>query len=202
MNTSMLQRSLRIVSVALVAGALSSAQAQPGSEYVCSNATFQGTYGLSGSGFDISAAPVLGAEAGIAVFTADGEGRVTAFRKIVDRPDGKVEEQDFSLLPFTYSVNPDCTGTTRVIVPTPLGNEVVETAIILVNGGREGWTVNLRTHGSDAATVNSIALASFKRIDDFDEQLAWRMDQVSGDLADIRGLLGDIALRLGIGPRK
>ena len=126
-------------------------QAQEGESFECSNETLKGAYGFSGTGTSkVSFAgegDFHGATA--AGFVADGRGEITAFTyaSIFDgSPDpdspGGFEVGGFDLSQFPgfrweYTVNPDCAGTTRLLAPDG-ATEVVSTAFVLVNGGREG----------------------------------------------------------------
>ena len=74
-----------------------------------------------------------------------------------------------------YTVNPDCTGTTRTLAPDGM-TEVASSVFVLVNGGREGWSLDTTGPAVRGFTV--------KRID--------------ADLDETQRLVRSIASRLGI----
>lgn len=110
----------------------------------CSNADFKGRYGVQASVALVGAATEAKDNwvAGVAV--ADGAGVITEWKDtfVVVPPGGAerlVIERDAVAAAaeagerVTYSVSPDC----RIAIRAPLGDFVIETRGVLVNGGRE-----------------------------------------------------------------
>ena len=178
-------------------------QAQEGESFECSNETLKGAYGLVGTSTSkVSFAGEGDFHAAIAGgFVADGRGEITAstFTSIDDgSPDPEslggfeVGGFDLSQLPgfrWEYTVNPDCTGTTRILAPDGV-TEVVSTAFVLVNGGREGWFVD--------TTGPFVQRGTFKRIDPVDERHDQKVDALADDLALTKELVRRMAAVLGV----
>ncbi len=88
-----------------------------------------------------------------------------------------------------YTVNPDCTGTSKLLAPDGV-TELGSTAFVLVNGGREGWGIT--------TTGPVVDLTTFKRIDPVDERHDEKVDALADDLALTKELVRRMAATLGV----
>ena len=142
-------------------------QAQTGGG--CTDATFQGLYGLSVEGVLLmpdAAAPIPFNVAGL--MEADGAGRLSVFRQMTNAG-GSVFPIDWaaSAQPAVeYSVNPDCTATIEFFVPGDSGIPIVPpdgmpfgAAMVLTNDGREA--IGIQTSPPNA--VLNVRLDSYGR---------------------------------------
>jgi hypothetical protein len=107
----------------------------------CSDATLNGTFTYTNTGF-ITAPPALaGPFAGVGTQTFDGKGATTATAMV---------SQNGNIIPVTikgaYSVNPDCTGTLTVQI-SPVG--LTSHAFFVIDDNRAG----LRAINTDPGTV-------------------------------------------------
>ena len=115
-----------IFAAALMVSMAATAQAQRGS---CSVAGAAGTYGTSDSGTVIGTGP----RSAISLVTLDGEGNIKG--KVTASLNGSVSNTTLS---GTYSVNPDCTGTTSFGEYDSSGNLLITATLALV------WDADMR----------------------------------------------------------
>src|SRR5579864_85931 len=125
------------VGTALALGLAPTAKA----DQACSNATLNGTFAYTNTGF-ITAPPALaGPFAGVGTQTFDGKGATTATAMV---------SQNGNIVPVTikgaYTVNPDCTGTLTVQI-SPVGLTSHASFVIDDNGA------GLRAINTDPGTV-------------------------------------------------
>ncbi len=173
-------------------------QAQDGETFECSNETLKGAYGFSGTGTN-KQGDFHGTSTGVIVF--DGMGQTTVIKSTQTddaSPDsespGGFDVGVFDLSQFPgfrgeYTVNPDCTVTSKLLAPDGV-TEIGSSAFVLVNGGREGWGID--------TTGPVVSLTTFKRIDPVDEQHEAKVDALADDLANPQKLVRRIALALGV----
>jgi hypothetical protein len=120
-------------------------------DHGCSNATLQGDYGFTITGYqpnpDGSTSPVKG----VAITHFDGAGKLTQ-RDFVVTAGAPLPGNGNSLIGFqfstgetgTYTVNPDCTGRAEIDqnVPVPFGSTgVLKLMLVVTNGGHAIHTV-------------------------------------------------------------
>jgi len=128
-----MKRSIAFTSVAVIFATISvlsvasPAQAEDGQH--CSFARAAGTYGVSDSGSVVG----IGARAAVALLTLDAAGNIKG--KVTASLNGSVTEGTLS---GTYTVNPDCTGTTTFGEFDPSGNLMITATVALV------WDANMR----------------------------------------------------------
>ena len=121
------------------------ALAQAG-DSACSFARAAGTYGVSDSGTVIG----IGPRAALALLTLDTAGNING--KVTSSLNGNVTKGTLS---GTYTVNPDCTGTTTFGEFDASGNPIVTATVDLV------WDANMREFRfifDSAALVNGPSL--------------------------------------------
>ena len=105
------------LSAAIAIGLFITAAQAYAQEPACSLKTVKGRYLFSTSGtilppaFGVSV-PTPGASAGVNVFNGDGTGTAT----VTVRVNGSTFLSN-AVVPLSYTVNPDCTGTYQVLVP-------------------------------------------------------------------------------------
>jgi hypothetical protein len=118
-----------ITAVAAVAGPRATAAEDDDRTADCTNASLRGDYGVLVSG-------VRGTPAGFESFVGtafhsyDGKGNFAGF----DNTQGEFTSSVDRPVKGTYQINPDCTGTTSMIVGPGV---VVQTSIVVVERGRE-----------------------------------------------------------------
>lgn len=169
----------------------------------CTDATFQGLYGLSVEGVLLmpdAPAPVPFNVAGL--MRADGTGTLTVFRQMTN-VGGMVFPIDWaeSAQPAVeYSVNADCTATIEFFVPGDSGIPIVPptgmpfgAAMVLTNGGREA--IGIQT--SPPFAVLNVRLT---RTDVLDGALQTAIASISADADETKTLLRRVAARLGLVP--
>jgi hypothetical protein len=110
----------------LVLGAAAPAQA---GDAACSFARAAGTYGVSDSGTVVG----IGPRAAVALLTLDAAGNIKG--KVTASLNGSVTHTTLS---GTYTVNPDCTGTTSFGEFDQSGNLLITATVDLV------WDANMR----------------------------------------------------------
>lgn len=96
----------------------------------CSNATLNGSYGVSASGTVIGVGPV----ASVGVFTFDGEDNMTG--TVIQKVNGNNVELTFT---GTYTVDPSCLVSDTVLTST--GQTVTHVSVI-VDNGKEFYILN------------------------------------------------------------
>jgi hypothetical protein len=121
----------------LLAGASAMAQsAMPQShEEHCSNRTLSGEYGCSVQGvlLNVPSLPPEATFVGVTTSTFDGKGNVTGTEHVV--VNGMSFNPGFTTNSGTYSVNPDCTGTS--VVNTPNSPVPLNLYFVIVDDGEE-----------------------------------------------------------------
>jgi hypothetical protein len=121
---------------------------------VCSNATLGGNYAVIGDGFVPSGPPPapMVPFANMSLMTLDGTGNLT--NKITVSRNGQISQ---NLDSGTYTVNPDCTGTMAITIPTPPFQLTFNLVVADMQGnhGREFYFI---------ATTNSVVTHTAKRI--------------------------------------
>ena len=198
-------RSFLLVAVVAVGGALfaGALQAQGNSPGGCTNATFNGLYGLSVEGvllFEGAPAPVPFNVAGL--MQADGKGKLTVFRQMTNAG-GTVFPIDWAAAAqpaVEYSVNPDCKATIEFFVPDDAGIPIVPpgglpfaAALVLTNGGREAI-------GIQTSTPNAILNVRLQRTDAPPNELLDDVAALKANAAATEALLKRVATRLGLVP--
>ena len=202
----MVEHTLRTMVAVVVVGAVAmtgALQAQEGAAGACSNATFQGLYGLSVEGVILlpdAPGPIPFNVAGL--MQADGMGTMSVFRQTTNAG-GSVFPLDWAAAAqsgIAYSVNPDCTATIEFFVPGDLGIPIVpptgtdfKAAMVFVNGGREAF-------GIQASPPNAILTVKLTRTDALDAQLQSDVAALKADAAATKALLERVAVRLGLVP--
>jgi len=169
----------------------------------CTDATFQGLYGLSVEGvvlFPEAPAPMEFKVAGL--MEADGAGTLTVFRQMTNAG-GQVFPIDWAAAAqssIDYSVNADCTANIEFFVPGDSGVPIVPpeglpfgASIVLTNGGRQA-------NGIQTSPPNAILHVSLSRTDAADENLRADTAGITATASAIRELLERVAVRLGLVP--
>lgn len=169
----------------------------------CTNATFQGLYGLSVEGVLLppdAPAPIPFNVAGL--MEADGRGTLTVFRQMTNIG-GVVAPIDWQAAAepaVSYAVNADCTATLEFFVPGDSGIPMVppegmpfSAALVLIDGGREAY-------GIQTGPPFAVLTVRLKRTDALDVALRARLDALTGKVASNRQLLERVAVRLGLVP--
>jgi hypothetical protein len=121
--------------LALGASAMAQSATADSHEGHCSNRTLFGEYGCSVQGVLLNV-PGLPSEAtfvGVTTSTFDGKGNVTGTEHVV--VNGMSFNPGFDTNSGTYSVNPDCTGTS--IVNTPNSPVPLNLYFVIVDDGKE-----------------------------------------------------------------
>lgn len=169
----------------------------------CTNATFQGLYGLSVEGvvlFPDAPSPMPFKVAGL--MEADGAGTLTVFRQMTNAG-GQVFPIDWgaSAQPAVqYSVSPDCTANIEFFVPGDSGIPIVPpegmpfgAAMVLTNGGREA-------NGIQTSPPNAILHVRLMRTDAADADVRTDAAGLTQAVSAVRDLLERVAVRLGLVP--
>jgi hypothetical protein len=101
----------------------------------CSNRTLSGEYGCSVQGvlLNVPGLPPEATFVGVVTYTFDGKGNVTGTEHVV--VNGSPLNPGFGVNSGTYSVNPDCTGTS--IVNTPNSPVPLNLYFVIVDDGKE-----------------------------------------------------------------
>ncbi len=156
----------------------------------CSNTLLKGWYGGGMKGYEVQA-PTGDVgnfpTSGVIAFHADGEGTITEFRRVstIHGPDpiGFValpgNFADTAASAMQYTVGPNCIGRMSWI-DTVQGP--IRLPFVLVNGGREGWTVRSAPPG--------VILITFKQMEPLDRQIQTRVDEINALLRKIGSRLG------------
>jgi hypothetical protein len=121
------------VAIALTVGVASTAQAR---DTECSDATLNGTFAYTNTGFITAPPDEAGPFAGVGTQTFDGQGATTGTATV---------SQNGNVVPVTiagtYTVNPDCTGTFTLDV-SPVGL-TVQAFVVIENNGAEFRAINI-----------------------------------------------------------
>ena len=120
---------MTLVVVLSVTFALTVADSAQAEDAVCSTARAAGTYGVSDSGTVVG----IGPRAAVALLTLDAAGNIKG--KVTASLNGSVTNGTLS---GTFTVNPDCTGTTTFGEFDPSGNLMITATVALV------WDNNMR----------------------------------------------------------
>lgn len=99
---------------AVTALALSVAPTARADDKGCSNASLQGTFAYTGTGFIVTPAVAAGPFAEVGTQTFDGKGATTT--TFTASQNGNIFQMTFT---GTYTMNPDCTGTITLQTPAP-----------------------------------------------------------------------------------
>jgi hypothetical protein len=100
---------------AVTALALTLAPAANAADKGCSNASLQGTFAYTGTGFVVTPVARAGPFAEVGTQTFDGKGATTT--TFTASGNGSLFQTTFT---GTYTVNPDCTGTINLVAPGPV----------------------------------------------------------------------------------
>jgi hypothetical protein len=101
----------------------------------CSTRTLSGEYGCSVQGvlLNVPGLPPAATFVGVVTYTFDGKGNVTGTEHVV--VNGSPLNTGFGVNSGTYSVNPDCTGTS--MVDTPNSPVPLNLYFVIVDEGKE-----------------------------------------------------------------
>lgn len=135
----------------LVSGAPAQAESE---ERSCSNRILRGDYGFSVEGVVLPGPGVTLPLRGVALTHFDGQGNLTQVDHIV--VNGKAPALDWTPGTGTYVVNPDCTGTFRVDVPST--GDFINVRFVVVRQGKEIRTVVTAPFNGPARTVTSVGI--------------------------------------------
>jgi|KBSSwiStaDraftv2_1062776.scaffolds.fasta_scaffold427248_2 hypothetical protein len=103
----------------------------------CSSRTVKGSYGISTTGWIVSAGPI-GPVADVGVITFDGDDGVSQTTTV--SLNGMITAK--RTLNGSYEVKADdCTGTVKLTLPTPTGTKISESHFVIVNHGQELRTI-------------------------------------------------------------
>jgi hypothetical protein len=149
---SILARSLTIACCVLVSGSLAFGQAILNGR--CSDLIVQGDYGFSVEGVVLPAPGVSVPVRGVAMTHFDGAGNLSQVDHIIIN--GVPPALDWTPGTGTYHVNPDCTGTMRINIPST--GDVVNLRFVVVRLGREIHTVVTAPFNGPARTVTSVGI--------------------------------------------
>jgi hypothetical protein len=119
----------------------------------CSNRTLRGAYGFSVEGLVLPAPGVVLPVRGIHMTNFDGQGNLTQVDHIVIN--GVAPTPDWTPVTGTYRINPDCTGTMRLV---PSTGGFVNLRIVVVNNGKQIHTVVTAPFDGPARTVTSVGI--------------------------------------------
>jgi hypothetical protein len=100
---------------AVSALALGIAPTMSAADIGCSNASLQGTFAYTGTGFVVTPTARAGPFAEVGTQTFDGKGATTS--TFTASGNGNLFQTTFT---GTYTVNPDCTGTINLVAPGPV----------------------------------------------------------------------------------
>lgn len=112
-------------------------QSEDPSTLSCSQETVMGSYGISTTGWIVSAGPI-GPVADVGVVTFDGDGGVS--QTITVSLNGMIIPTRTSLS-GSYEVSSDCTGSITLTLPGPNGPIISTSHIAIVNHGKELRTI-------------------------------------------------------------
>jgi len=108
----------------------------------CSNATLNGTFGYTNTGFIVAPPALAGPFAGVGIQNFDGQGNTTASATVSQN--GNILR--VTVTGGTYTVNSDCTGSMTFLI-SPV-NVTTHVDFVIVRGGAEFRAINT---GSGAA---------------------------------------------------
>ena len=120
----------------------------------CSNRTIRGDYGFSIEGLALPGGPVALPMRGVALTSFDGKGGLTQVDHVVFN--GMPPAQDWTPGKGTYTVNPDCTGSFQVNVPST--GDIVNVKFVVVRDGKEIHTVVTAPFNGPPRTVTSTGI--------------------------------------------
>ena len=190
----------------LAAAAETPALAQPtSSEPACTAADFKGLYVNRTFGGDFRQTPNVPISITGAAY-ADGQGNITLwfteFTLSLGAPPTTVVEIDMAAAAesigsqFTYEVRPDCRLRVEGRFPISTAPEGIDLVLSggIGNGGKEVFLRN--------ATPNDVLVESghWIRVDDFNESLEARIDELTETVERLEALTIRIAMRHGINP--
>lgn len=148
---SMIATPLIIVCGLMIPESLASAQSENGQ---CSDRMLQGDYGFAVEGVVLPAPGVQLPVRGVAMTHFDGEGHLSQVDHIVIN--GAPPELEWTPGKGTYHVNPDCTGTMRIDIPS--ARDFVNLRFVVVMRGQEIHTVVTAPYNGPARTVTSVGI--------------------------------------------
>jgi hypothetical protein len=151
LRISMLVSPMMIACGVLVSGSFAWAQSTNGA---CSDRILHGDYGFAVEGIVLPAPGVAVPVRGVAMTNFDGEGNLTQVDHLVIN--GGPPALDWTPGAGTYHVNPDCTGTARINIPST--SDFVNLRFVVVNSGKEIHTVVTAPFNGPARTVTSVGI--------------------------------------------
>jgi hypothetical protein len=101
----------------------------------CSNASLNGAFAYTNTGFIVAPPPLAGPFAGVGTQTFDGRGNTSASATVSQN--GNILRVTIT---GTYTVNPDCTGSMTLLV-SPV-NVTSHVDFVIVRGGAEFRAIN------------------------------------------------------------
>ena len=113
MKRSTIAKTFTIAAVSALA--LGIAPTMSAADKGCSNASLQGTFAYTGTGFVVTPVARAGPFAEVGTQTFDGKGATTI--TFTASGNGNLFQTTFT---GTYTLNPDCTGTMNVVAPGPV----------------------------------------------------------------------------------
>ena len=120
---------------AVSALALGTAPTMSAADKGCSNASLQGTFAYTGTGFVVTPVARAGPFAEVGTQTFDGNGATTT--TFTASGNGNLFQTTFT---GTYTVNPDCTGTISLVAPGPVPPAgVIVTLFFVMDDNLDGF---------------------------------------------------------------
>jgi hypothetical protein len=149
----------------------------------CSNATLNGDYGFTISGYQPNPDGTMSPVKGVAITHFDGAGKLTqrdfvvTAGVVVSGTGNSVNGFQFSTGETgTYTINADCTGSaeidSNVPLPPPLSGGVLKLMLVVTNGGRAIHTVvsEFTPPGATTPVLNTTSSDAWKIEPDLDQE--------------------------------